>query len=81
MPATGLATPETWPSKPVRVIVPVSAGSAIDIVARAVSQRLSQALGQPFVVENRAGAGTTIGVAVVAGAPPDGYTLLFHRRR
>ena len=59
------------------MIVPVSAGSAIDIVARATSQRLSQALGQTFVVENRAGAGTTLGVAAVAGAPADGYTLLF----
>ncbi|MBI2961969.1 MAG: tripartite tricarboxylate transporter substrate binding protein [Betaproteobacteria bacterium] len=68
---------QTWPSKPVRVIVPVSAGSGIDIVGRAASQRLAKELGQPLVIENRAGAGTTIGAAVVASAAPDGYTLLF----
>lgn len=73
----GVSHAQDWPSKPVRVIVPVSAGSAIDIVARATSQRLAQALGQSFVVENRAGAGTTLGSAVVAAAPADGYTLLF----
>ncbi len=68
---------DTWPSKPVRVIVPITAGSAIDIVARATSQELSKQFGQPFVVENRPGAGTTIGAAVVASAAPDGYTILF----
>jgi tripartite-type tricarboxylate transporter receptor subunit TctC len=73
----GTAHAQSWPSKTVRVVVPVSAGSAIDIVARAMSVRLGQALGQTFVVENRAGAGTTLGAAVVAGAAADGYTLLF----
>jgi tripartite-type tricarboxylate transporter receptor subunit TctC len=68
---------ETWPSKPVRVIVPITAGSAIDIVARATAQELAKALGQPFIVENRPGAGTTIGAAAVASAAPDGYTVLF----
>ena len=72
-----VAQGETWPSKPVRVIVPITAGSAIDIVARATAQQLSKALGQPFVVENRPGAGTTIGAAAVANAAPDGYTVLF----
>jgi tripartite-type tricarboxylate transporter receptor subunit TctC len=76
-PGAGTGRAQSWPAKQVRVIVPVSAGSAIDIVARATSLRLSQALGQTFVVENRAGAGTTLGAAVVAGAPADGYTLLF----
>jgi tripartite-type tricarboxylate transporter receptor subunit TctC len=60
------------------VIVPISAGSGIDIVARAVSQRLQDAFKQPFVVENRPGAATTTGAAVVASAPPDGHTILFH---
>ena len=60
-----------------RVIVPITAGSAIDIVARAMSQELSKEFGQPFVVENRPGAGTTIGAAAVASAAPDGYTILF----
>jgi len=68
---------DTWPSKPVRVIVPITAGSAIDIVARATAQELAKVLGQPFVVENRPGAGTTIGAAAVASAAPDGYTVLF----
>jgi tripartite-type tricarboxylate transporter receptor subunit TctC len=68
---------QTWPSKPVRVVVPITAGSAIDIVARATAQHLAKELGQPFVIENRPGAGTTIGIASVASAPPDGYTILF----
>jgi tripartite-type tricarboxylate transporter receptor subunit TctC len=77
--ATGTpAAAQTYPSKPVKVIVPIAAGSGIDVVARAVSQRLQDELGQPFVVENRAGAGTTTGAAAVASAAPDGYTILFH---
>ena len=75
------ATPQAWaqsyPSKPVKVIVPIAAGSGIDIVARAVSQRLSDNTGQPFVIENRAGGGTTTGTAAVAASQPDGYTILF----
>ncbi len=73
----GAAQAQSWPSKPVRVVVPITAGSGIDIVARATAQHLARELGQPFVVENRPGAGTTIGIASVASAPPDGYTLLF----
>jgi tripartite-type tricarboxylate transporter receptor subunit TctC len=73
----GSSHAETWPAKPVRVIVPITAGSAIDIVARATAQQLSKAFGKPFVVENRPGAGTTIGAAAVASAEPDGYTILF----
>jgi tripartite-type tricarboxylate transporter receptor subunit TctC len=73
----GLAHAQSWPSKPVRIVVPITAGSAIDIVARAVSQRLSNTFGQSFVVENRPGAGTTLGAAAVANAAPDGHTLLF----
>ena len=72
------ALAQSWPSKPVRVIVPFTAGSATDIMARTVSQRLAEQLGQPFVVENRPGAGGTIGVATVAKAEPDGYTVLVH---
>jgi tripartite-type tricarboxylate transporter receptor subunit TctC len=73
----GAAHAQSWPSKPVRVIVPITAGSAIDIVARATAQRLADEFGQPFVVENRPGAGTTIGIATTAAAAPDGYTILF----
>lgn len=71
------AMAQSWPSKPVRVIVPITAGSAIDIVARATAQELSAKFGQPFIVENRPGAGTTIGIAATAAAQPDGYTILF----
>jgi tripartite-type tricarboxylate transporter receptor subunit TctC len=73
----GTANAQTWPNRPVQVIVPITAGSAIDIVARATAQQLSTAFGQPFVVENRPGAGTTIGTAATASASPDGYTILF----
>jgi tripartite-type tricarboxylate transporter receptor subunit TctC len=69
---------EAWPDRPVRIIVPLTAGSATDIVARIVGQRLSEQLGQPFIVENKPGAGGTIGTAAVAQAIPDGYTLLIH---
>ncbi len=72
------APAQSWPSKPVRVIVPVTPGSAIDIVARTISDQLSAQLGQPFVVENRTGAGGTIGAAAVAKADPDGLTILVH---
>lgn len=76
--ACGPAAAQSYPAKPVRVIVPIGAGSGIDIVARAVSQRLQDNLGQPFVIENRPGGGTTTGTAAVASAVPDGYTILFH---
>jgi tripartite-type tricarboxylate transporter receptor subunit TctC len=75
---TVVASAQTWPSKPVRVIVPWTAGSAVDSVARAVTETLSKQLGQPVIVENRGGAGGTIGVGAVAKADPDGHTLLVH---
>jgi tripartite-type tricarboxylate transporter receptor subunit TctC len=67
---------QAWPSKPLHAIVPVGAGSSTDIVHRIVLEQLSAQLGQPIVVENRIGAGGTIGTSVVAKAPPDGYMLL-----
>ncbi len=67
---------QTWPAKPLRAIVPVGAGSSTDIVHRLVLEQLSVRLGQPIVVENRTGAGGTIGSAAVAKAEPDGYTFL-----
>lgn len=70
------AVAQTYPFKPVRVIVPYPAGSTPDIVGRTLASKLQAALGQPFVVENRAGAGGNIGAEAVAKAPADGYTLL-----
>jgi tripartite-type tricarboxylate transporter receptor subunit TctC len=71
------AQAQTWPSRPVRFIVPFPPGGATDVAARSVSDRLSQALGQQFLVENRAGAAGAIGTHEVARAAPDGYTILF----
>jgi tripartite-type tricarboxylate transporter receptor subunit TctC len=67
---------DVWPERPLRVVIPFGAGSATDVVPRIVFERMSAQLGQPIVVENRGGAGGTIGTAVVAKAKPDGYTLL-----
>ena len=67
---------QAWPDKPVRIVVPLTAGSATDVMARIVAQRLTEQLGQPFLVDNRPGAGGTIGVGAVARAKPDGYTIL-----
>jgi tripartite-type tricarboxylate transporter receptor subunit TctC len=64
-------------SRPVRLISGFTAGGVGDIIARLMGQWLSERLGQPFVVENRPGAGANIGTAAVVNAPPDGYTLLF----
>jgi tripartite-type tricarboxylate transporter receptor subunit TctC len=68
---------QTYPSKPVRMIVPFTPGGISDVLARALSQNLSGAMGQQVVVENRPGAGTTIAGDVVAKSAPDGYTLYF----
>jgi tripartite-type tricarboxylate transporter receptor subunit TctC len=84
LPAAGLAlaslnaAAQAWPAKPLRAIVPVAAGSSTDIVPRVVLEQLSLQLGQPIVVENKSGAGGTIGSAFVAKAEPDGYTMLAH---
>ncbi len=78
---TGVATAtsaQTWPSRPIRVIIPFGAGSATDLLPRIVFDQLAPQLGQPIVVENRTGAGGTLGVAAVAKAEADGYTLLAH---
>jgi tripartite-type tricarboxylate transporter receptor subunit TctC len=70
------ARAQAYPARPVRLIVGFPAGGAADVTARLISQWLSERLGQPFVVENRPGAGTNIGTEAVVRAPPDGYTLL-----
>jgi tripartite-type tricarboxylate transporter receptor subunit TctC len=72
-----LACAQAYPTRPVRLIVGFAAGGGYDIVARLLGQWLSERLGQPFVIENRPGAGTNIATEAVVRAPPDGYTLLF----
>jgi tripartite-type tricarboxylate transporter receptor subunit TctC len=67
---------EKWPSRPVTLVVPVGAGTITDVAGRLIADHLKDALGQPFVVENRPGAGATLGARHVARAQPDGYTLL-----
>jgi tripartite-type tricarboxylate transporter receptor subunit TctC len=73
-----LAAAQQWPTRPIRAIVPFSAGSTIDILGRIVAEPLATALGQPIVIDNRGGAGGSIGTAVVAKAEPDGHTILIH---
>jgi tripartite-type tricarboxylate transporter receptor subunit TctC len=75
---SALAGAQSWPTKPVKIIVPFTAGSATDILARTFGQKLQEFWGQPVVIENRPGAGGTIGAGVVAKSPADGYTLLVH---
>jgi tripartite-type tricarboxylate transporter receptor subunit TctC len=84
--AAGLAGPwggalaqtsaQAWPSKPIRLIVPLTPGSATDVMSRLVMDQASAQIGQPIIVENRPGAGNTIGMGAVAKAEPDGYTIL-----
>ena len=71
-----LARAQTYPTRPVRIIVAFAAGGGVDITARLIGQWLSERLGQPFVIENRPGAGGNIGTEALVNAPPDGHTLL-----
>ncbi len=70
------ASPPPYPTRPVRWVVPYAPGGATDVMSRLVCQRLSQRLGQSFIVENKPGAGSTVGTEAVINSPPDGYTLL-----
>lgn len=77
----GLAAPpalaqEPWPSRPIRLVIPFAPGGPIDTVGRLIGEKLRDRLGQPFVIENRAGAGGSIGVRAVVQSPPDGYSLV-----
>ena len=71
------ASAQTWPSRPVTIILPFAPGGGTDLLARALAQDLGERFGQQFVVDNRAGAGGNVGAAAVAKAAPDGYTILF----
>lgn len=74
----GGAMAQSWPTKPVRIIVPWAPGGASDIIGRPLAQKLSENLGQQFIVDNRGGANSLIGTDAAAKAPPDGYTFLFN---
>src|SRR5919201_1123494 len=76
--AADQALAQTWPAKPIRVIVPFAPGSATDIVPRTVFEQVSTQIGQTIVIENRTGGGTTVGTGAVKAADPDGYTILVH---
>lgn len=71
----GAARAQAWPSRPIRLVVPFATGGGSDFIGRFMAQRLGQALGQPVVVENRPGAGSTLGIELVVKSPPDGYTF------
>jgi tripartite-type tricarboxylate transporter receptor subunit TctC len=70
---------EPFPTRPIRLVVPYPAGGGTDIVGRVLGQKLHESLGQPVVIDNRGGAGGTLGTAVAAKSAPDGYTLLLCR--
>src|SRR5262245_27831157 len=75
---TGQAVAQGYPSRAVRIIVPFAAGGTVDGIARLIGMKLAERLNQPFIVENRPGAGGTLGADVVGKSPPDGYTILLN---
>src|SRR2546427_12991680 len=79
--AAASAFAQEYPARPIRMLVPFAAGGTVDIVARLLGAKLSADLGQPFVVENKGGAGGTIAAALLAKSPGDGYTLMMMHQR
>lgn len=75
---SGVAAAQSYPSKPIRLIVPYPPGGATDPIARQMAQKLSESMGQQIIIDNKPGAGTTIGADFVAKSPPDGYTMLLN---
>ena len=73
--AASNAAAQAWPTRPIKMIVPFASGGATDVIGRLMAQKLSETLGQPVIVENRAGAGSTVGTELTARAAPDGYTI------
>jgi tripartite-type tricarboxylate transporter receptor subunit TctC len=74
--ATGASLAQTYPARPVKIVVPFPAGGGTDALTRVIAKGMEQRLGQPFIIENRGGAGTTLGATAVARSEPDGYTLM-----
>ncbi|MGZ5035393.1 MAG: Bug family tripartite tricarboxylate transporter substrate binding protein, partial [Usitatibacter sp.] len=74
--AAGGALAQSYPTKPVKIVVPFAPGGNLDVTARLIGESMAKTLGQPFIVENRAGAGGALGSDAVAKSPPDGYTLV-----
>ncbi|MEI6722616.1 MAG: tripartite tricarboxylate transporter substrate-binding protein, partial [Betaproteobacteria bacterium] len=75
--SAGTAAAQAWPAKPIRWIVPFSAGGPADVIARIVSPKLAERLGQPVVIDNRVGGNSNIGHEAAARSAPDGYTILY----
>src|SRR5215510_6228717 len=78
-PQTFAQTP-SYPTKPIKLVVPFAPGGASDLTGRTLAQKMSESMGQPVVVENKAGANGVVGIEVVAKSPPDGYTILLTDR-
>src|SRR5437773_1477684 len=73
---SGYAAAQTWPARPIKIVVPATTGGAIDLIARSLAEKMSGSIGQPVIVENKPGAANNLGTDFVAKSPPDGYTLL-----
>ena len=74
--ASSIAGAQTYPSRPITIVVPVAVGGSMDTIGRVMAERMNNSLGRPVIIENVTGGGGTVGVGRVAHAPPDGYTLV-----